>query len=263
MAQMLPRMIRMPSGAFQLGSSASEIGRVDNECLPQVVSIQRPFEIGAYAVTVDEFATFADATGYPTTVACTAWSDGTWVAWFGSFRSPGFEQSGSHPAVCVSWEDACRFTRWLSGETGEAYRLPTEAEWEYCARAGTTTRYWWGDDFDLARVNCRPVKGSGMQGAPVAVARYSPNPWGLYQVHGNVWEWVADPYASSRSTIDGSRRQSPAGGLRVLRGGSWNNGPHGVRSARRHGAAPDFRRSDVGFRVAKTLPACQEGSTES
>jgi formylglycine-generating enzyme required for sulfatase activity len=143
MAQMLPRMIRMPSGAFQLGSSASEIGRVDNECLPQVVSIQRPFEIGAYAVTVDEFATFADATGYPTTVACQAWSDGTWVAWSGSFRSPGFEQSGSHPAVCVSWEDACRFTRWLSGQTGEAYRLPTEAEWEYCARAETTTRYWW------------------------------------------------------------------------------------------------------------------------
>jgi formylglycine-generating enzyme required for sulfatase activity len=76
--------------------------------------------------------------------------------------------------------------------------LPTEAEWEYCTRAGTTTRYWWGDDFDLARVNCRPEKGSGTQGASVAVARYFPNPWGLYQVHGNVWEWVADPYESSQ-----------------------------------------------------------------
>ena len=89
--------------------------------------------------------------------------------------------------MCVSWEDACSFTRWLSAETGEAYRLPTEAEWEYCARAGTTTRYWWGDDFDLAGVNCRPVKHSRTQGATVPVARYSPNPWGLYQMHGNVW----------------------------------------------------------------------------
>jgi formylglycine-generating enzyme required for sulfatase activity len=258
MVQMLPRMVRMPCGSFQLGSSASEIGRVDNECLPQVVSIQTPFEIAACAVTVDEFATFADATGYPPTVACQAWSDGAWVALTGSFRSPGFEQSGSHPAVCVSWEDACRFAQWLSGETGETYRLPTEAEWEYCARAGTTTRYWWGDDFDLARVNCRPVKGSRTQGAPVAVARYSPNPWGFYQMHGNVWEWVEDSY-----TIDEPRRQSSAGGLRVLRGGSWNNGPNGVRSARRHGAAPDFRRSDVGFRVAKTLVAWHEDSTGS
>ena len=250
---MLPKMILMPSGVFRLGSSASELGRVDNECPPKVVSIQRPFAIGACAVTVDQFARFADATDYPTTVACQAWSDGTWVDWSGSFRSPGFEQSGAHPAVCVSWEDAWCFTRWLSSETGESYRLPTEAEWEYCARAGTSTRYWWDDDFDLARVNCRPVKGSGTRGATVPVARYSPNPWGLYQMHGNVWEWVADRYASSGGTIDSSRRQSAAGELRVLRGGSWNNGPNGVRSARRHAAAPDFRRSDVGFRIAKPL----------
>ena len=175
MAQMLPRMIEVPSGVFRLGSSASELGRVDNECPPKVISIQRPFEIGACAVTVNQFARFADATDYPTSVACQAWSDGTWVDWSGSFRSPGFEQSGAHPAVCVSWEDAWCFTRWLSSETGELYRLPTEAEWEYCARAGSSTRYWWGDDFDLARVNCRPVKGSGTRGATVPVAHYSPN----------------------------------------------------------------------------------------
>jgi formylglycine-generating enzyme required for sulfatase activity len=248
-------MVRVPSGEFLMGSPGDEIGRLDVEGPLHTVTIRRPFEVGAVPVTVAQLAAFADATAHPAEGMCRLWDGDRWRSSIGSFRNPGFLQSGSHPAVCVSWDDARAYTRWLTAQTGEAYRLLTEAEWEYSARAGTTTRYWWGDDFMADCVNCRPQKSLAPLGSTVAAGSYTPNPWGIYQMHGNVWEWVEDRYKSDycNAPDDGAAHQSVSSDLRVLRGGSWNNGPNGVRSARRHAGKPDLRRSDIGFRVAKTL----------
>jgi formylglycine-generating enzyme required for sulfatase activity len=211
---------------------------------------------------VDEFADFAAASGHLVAGTCQFRQGKEWQNSVGSFRNPGFEQTGDHPAVCVSWDDAQAFVRWLSAVTNSAYRLPSESEWEYCARAGTTTRYAWGDSIVRGQANCKLPTSSGQQAGEEAQQRctvpvtcFAPNAWGLYQMHGNVWEWVEDYYAPDYDGAPTDGRPRPIAGreLRVLRGGSWNNGPHGVRSARRHAARPDFRRTDVGFRLARTI----------
>jgi formylglycine-generating enzyme required for sulfatase activity len=255
MEHLFPEMVRVSCGEFLMGSPSHEIGRLENEGPPHTVTIRRPFEVGAFPVTVAQFAMFANATAHPSEGICRLWQGNSWQSSTGSFRSPGFQQSGCHPAVCVNWEDARAYTSWLSAEIGQAYRLPTEAEWEFCARAGTTTRYWWGDNFVSAQVNCRSEKSATPLGSTVAINKYRPNPWGICQVNGNVWEWVEDRYAPNyrNAPDDSAAHQSASSELRVLRGGSWNNGPNGVRSARRHAGKPDLRRSDIGFRVAKTL----------
>src|SRR5262249_45058373 len=157
------------------------------------------FEVGAYAVTVDEFADFAVSSGRPVAGTCRLRRGHEWQVSEGSFRDPGFEQTGAHPAVCVSWDDCQAFVRWLSAVMGSTCRLLSESEWEYCARAGTTTRYSWGDSIVPGQANCRLPASSGQeagtearQHCTVPVTRFEPNPWGLYQMHGNVWEWVED-----------------------------------------------------------------------
>jgi len=156
---------------------------------------------------------------------------------------------GRRPVINVSWNDARSYVQWLADKTGKNYRLLTEAEWEYVARAGTTTAYWWGDAFDSSKAN------NG--GATTEVNRYPPNTWGLHDVHGNVWEWVADCYKGDAykthknyPTMIGSWQDSCD---RVLRGGSWVDYPGDLRSAVRYGLNPDYRDLDVGFRVARTL----------
>jgi formylglycine-generating enzyme required for sulfatase activity len=153
--------------------------------------------------------------------------------------------------VCVSWEDAKTYVEWLGKETGQLYRLPSEAEWEYACRAGTTTRYWWGDDSPTPEqanfgMNVRRTTEVGF---------YPANPWGLHDMHGNVWEWVEDCWNDSYEGApnDGSAWTSGDCSRRVLRGGSWNYEPELLRSALRSVDLTGGRDNYVGFRVARTL----------
>jgi formylglycine-generating enzyme required for sulfatase activity len=186
-----------------------------------------------------------------------------------TWRNPGFTQSDDHPVVNVGWNDAVAFCQWLSGKEGHTYRLPTEAQWEYACRAGTTRRYYNGDDPErLAQVGnvadaTMKAKFPGYRYAissedayvfTAPVGRFRANAFGIYDMHGNVWEWCADWYA------DGYYGVSPAedpggpdsGELRVLRGGSWFLGPYVIQSAFRDTLTPDSRHIRGGFRVART-----------
>jgi formylglycine-generating enzyme required for sulfatase activity len=259
--RILEHVIRVPDGEFLMGSPIGETGRLDVEGPQRIVKIEA-FEVGTFAVTMADFDLFVAASGYPVADMCQLRKSTGWELVAGSFRTPGFEQTGAHPAVCVSWDDAQAFVRWLSAETGSSFRLLSESEWEYCARAGTITRYPWGDTIVPGQANCKLAVLSEQQVAvgiqrqcTVPVMSYAPNPWGIYQMHGNVWEWAEDYYVPdyNGAPTDGSARLLAGRELRVLRGGSWNNGPNGVRSARRHAARPGFRRTDVGFRIARTL----------
>ena len=182
-----------------------------------------------------------------------------------NWRSPGFAQTDRDPVVWVSWEDAKAYCAWLAERTGEPYRLPSEAEWEYACRAGTTTPFWTGPTISTAQANYdgNHVYGSGAKGVyrqrTVAVDEpsFPPNPFGLHHMHGNVWEWVEDCWHDSYvgAPSDGSAWIS--GCLdptrRVLRGGSWYGNPRILRSAIRYGGAPEDRSSLTGFRVARTF----------
>ena len=158
----------------------------------------------------------------------------------------------------VSWEDAQSYVSWLSRQTGEEYRLPTEAEWEYAARAGTTTKYSWGNEIGVNRANCRPTEEYGTCGdrfeytAPVG--SFAANPWGLHDMHGNVWEWVQDcgPGNYADAPADGSAWLSGDCSVRVVRGGSWISYPWFLRAAYRYGISSGYRYFS-GFRVARTL----------
>ncbi|MEL6318167.1 MAG: formylglycine-generating enzyme family protein, partial [Pseudomonadota bacterium] len=158
----------------------------------------------------------------------------------------------SWPATEVNWYDAVAYCRWLEEITGEPYRLPTEAEWEYACRAGARTRYHWGDDWDDANANTNQTG----DGAPTPVDRHAPNAWGFWDMHGNVSEWCVDPWhdshegrpETSRAWIDGGDFSN-----RVLRGVSWFNNPQVLRSAFRNGYSRDIRGGLIGFRLAKTL----------
>src|SRR5262245_21947848 len=260
-----PEMVPLPPGTFTMGSRDGECGRLAVEGPQHTVTIAKPFAVSRFAVTVDQFALFAARSGHQPGERCRQWDGRDWKDKAGSFRNPGFEQTNNHPVVCVSWIDAQAYAFWHSQRTGHRYRLLTEAEWEYAARAGTTTPFWWGISLspDQANYNATTTYGPSGRAGPwrqrtVPVDSFTPNPWGLYQMHGNVWEWVQDGWHQDYkgAPSDGSARQPAANcETRVLRGGSWLNGPRGLRSARRHGASPDFRRSDVGFRLAMTLCA--------
>ena len=230
-----PELVVVPSGRFMMGSPESESGRFDNEGPVHEVTIACPFAVGVYEVTLDEWD------------ACV--SDGG----CGGYRPDDMPRL-SHPVFNVSWNDAKAYVRWLSGKTGEAYRLLSDAEWEYVARAGTTTRYWWGDDIGQDRANCDGACGDSYNySAPVG--SFSANPFGLYDMHGNVFEWVEDCWNESYhgTPSDGSAWESGECGLRMLRGGSWYVSPRNLHSAFRGSFPSGIRFFDIGFRVARTL----------
>ncbi len=274
-----PKMVVVPAGSFLMGSAEAETIREQvpdknaiSERPQRRVSVTQPFALGQYAVTRGEFAAFVLGTGHDPS-GCYVEQDGKVVVgekW--SWRNPGFEQTDQHPVVCVSRDDAQRYVEWLRRKTGKSYRLPSEAEWEYAARAWTTTARYWGDGRDGA---CNYANVADLTGAEALrwkiddsdfqcrdgyvytapVGSFLPNRFDLYDMLGNVQQWTGDcwneTYADAPS--DGSAWTSGNCERPVVRGGAWNSNPRNLRSARRNGSTPDYRFSVIGFRVARTL----------
>ncbi len=232
-----PKMVVVPAGSFMMGSPESEEGRSDDEGPVHQVTISKPFAVGVYEVTFDEWDACRRADGCTHNLEDDGWG------------------RGSRPVINVSWDDAQEYVRWLSQKTGETYRLLSESEWEYTARAGTQTRYWWGDEIGTNRANCDGCGSRWDNEQTAPVGSFSANALGLYDVHGNVWEWAGDCWNESYSgaPTDGSVWESGECGRRVLRGGSWINYPPFLRSAYRNPNSTGNRLNYVGFRVARTI----------
>ncbi len=257
-----PEMVVIPRGEFTMGSSPGQPGHEQDEAPAHKVSIGANIAVGRHAVTVGEFATFVAVTGYRPGAGCRVFEGGQWVERAElSFRNPGFPQTSDHPVVCVNWNDATAYTDWMTARMNAIYRLPTEAEREYFARAGTTTAFWWGNEIDPSRASYdwSYVFGAGQRagtrlGTHPAIA-FKPNPWGLMQVHGNVSEWVEDCWNDSYSgaPADGSAWTTGDCTRRVLRGGSWGYVPKDLRASYREGVTMTNRNFNFGFRVVRAL----------
>ena len=274
-----PEMVSLPGGEFTMGSAPGQPERDDDESPPRRVQVKQ-FALGKTEVTVLQWRQFVQASGYLTeaerqvqAAGCFTWEpDDTEWAWRAgrNWRDPGWRQKDSEPVVCISWNDAQAYLRWLAQHSGmPGWRLPSEAEWEYAARAGSTTRRPWGDE---AGAVCAHANGADRTAGPrgrawsepaacsdghwyaAPVASYRPNAWGLHDMLGNVWEWVQDcygPYASAPS--DGSAHQASACPGRVVRGGAWDDPPAVLRSAERFWLGQVNRNNNIGLRIARTL----------
>ncbi len=262
------QFVFVPGGCFQMGDSFGD-GESDEKPLHEVCV--DGFNIGKYTVTVEQFRAFVKATGYRTDAengggcftldSSSHWTQQSSACW----KNPGFSQTNTDPAVCVSWNDAAEFATWLSRKSGRIYRLPTEAEWEYAARAGTTRRNFWGDSpveackyanvRDRSATDIRLPKRtehdcSDGYAFTAPVGSFRPNPFGLYDMMGNVWQWTADWY--DENYYSRSPRNNPQGPLtgsrRVPRGGSWRSSAEHVRASLRvH--PPSSQTAGVGFRL--------------
>lgn len=219
------------TATFVMGSGDDDDQAFGAEKPPTEITMTRPYAIGRYAVTGEEYLSFCQMTGRVMRHA----SETRW------------------PAMEVSWRDAMAYCLWLTAITGERYRLPTETEWEYACRAGTKTRYYWSDNWDSTKA--ASVQTQSTTG-PRNVGSYEPNPWGLWDMHGNMYEWCADAWHENYA--DRPKDGAPwfeGGdfGLRVARGGSWKGGPQNLRSALRSRYVADLRSDVIGFRLARTL----------
>ena len=231
-----PEMVIVPAGSFRMGDIGGK-GSADERPV-HTVSFAQAFAIGRYTVTFDEYDYYAKSAGISLP------DDSGWGR-------------GRRPVINVSWQQAVAYAKWLAEQTGKPYRLPSEAEWEYAARAGTETAYWWGDGIGSNRANCNGSgsEWSGQQTAPVG--SFEPNSWGLHDTVGNVWEWVQDPWHGNYegAPSDGSVWEQGGSEPRVLRGGSWNVLLGNARaSSRNYFFNPDNRYLNVGFRLACVLP---------
>lgn len=256
-----PEMVVVPAGDFMMGSPVTEAGRFDNEGPLRSVRLGQPFAVGKFEVTRGQFRRFIEASGWKPSGGCYFLGK---VDATKNWEDPGFTQADEHPVVCVSHEDAQQYVQWLAQRTKLAYRLLTEEEWEYGARAGTTAPRYWGVSQEEA---CRyenvldrtheetygkeqifDCEDGYADTAPVG--KFKPNAFNLHDMLGNVSEWVVDDCYSERydETRYCDRR------VRVVRGGRWGIGPQVVRSASRSWVGPDFRDVGLGFRVARTLP---------
>jgi formylglycine-generating enzyme required for sulfatase activity len=255
-----------------MGSPSSEPGRSNSEGPQRKVTIGHPFAVGKFEVTRDQFERFVRETDRPFPYSCTWIKIGseqelqpTW-----SFRFPGYFQEGNHPVVCVNWYEAKAFVAWLSKKTGKEYSLLSEAEWEYAARAGSQSRYYFGDDerflckfgnvadiTDPSQLAVRPLvecRDGYVRTAPVG--KFAANAWGLHDTIGNAWEWVEDCWNDSYSGApdNGSPWLKGNCSIRVARGGSWGSIALNNRSATRSSRFnADMRAYHLSFRVARRI----------
>ena len=228
-----PEMVVIPAGRFRMGCLSNDDDCFDEEKPVREVTIASPFALSVHEVTFEDYDRFT----YPNRVDDEGWG------------------RGRQPVVNVSWDDARDYVAWLSSQTGAEYRLPSEAEWEYAARAGTSTKYTWGNEVGVNRANCHGC-GSRWDGERTAPAgSFRANGFGLHDMHGNVWEWVGDCWNGSYADAptDGTARVWGNCGRRVQRGGSWLDVPRVLRAAIRNWNASGSRSYYVGFRVARTL----------
>ncbi len=230
----VPEMVKIPGGSFRMGCLSGGKECFNDEKPAHRVTLS-PFYMGKYEVTFDQWD------------ACVA--DG------GCSHDPDDEGwgRGKRPVINVSWNDVQEYIRWLNQKTGQHYRLPTEAEWEYAARAGTTTRYSWGDEIGKNNANCDGCGSQWDNKKTAPVGSFAPNPWGLYDMHGNVWEWVQDWYDENYYRHNPAKDpKGPATGRnRVNRGGSWLSVAGVLRSAGRSLNSPGHRYDGLGFRLVR------------
>lgn len=270
-----PEMAAIPPGRFLMGSPPDEPNRRYDEDPQHEVTIAASFAIGRFEVTRDQYAAFVAASGYSSDGGCEV-ADFSGDTIKGviekerNWESPGYPQSGQHPVVCVSWDDAKAYVKWLSAKTGRNYRLLSEAEWEYGARAGSVTPYSFGDkEEDLCRygnVADAALKAlyPGLKDPRLAacddgnawsapVGSYLPNAFGLYDMHGNAAEWTVNRFSANYVDVssDGSAFTAANDKIYNARGGFWGGSPDYARSASRQRASKPLRISIVGFRVAR------------
>jgi serine/threonine-protein kinase PpkA len=274
----IPVVANIPSGCFQMGSPESESGRGADEVLHRVCV--KGFKLGKYEVTVEEFSQFIEATGFVTDAENNIFEQGCWSfekdpdkPWdwrsWASWKLPiqGSYPLKNYPVTCVSYNDVMAFVEWLNKETGHEYRLPTEAEWEYAARAGTTTAHYWGNNSDIAcgYANVADNTVSGVFKWPVPhacvdghffaskVKSYSANSFLLHDMLGNVWEWVCskyeDKYTGSEEKCINTKPDNEA--LISIRGGGWNADATRVRAAHRNWGVSWSRQANLGFRLVR------------
>jgi formylglycine-generating enzyme required for sulfatase activity len=223
-----PPLISLPAGQFTMGSNTSD----PTERPAHKVTLATPFAIGKYEVTAGQWNACADAR------VCQR-----------------LTQANGAPVRDVSWDDVQQYLKWLSTTSGKPYRLPTEAEWEYAARGGTTTAYWWGEKLVPAKANCKDCGPPWQVDAPANAGSFGANPYGLYDMNGSVWEWVSDCWHSGfkDAPADGRSWEAPNCTMRVIRGGSWREGAAYMVSSTRFKYDASVRNGQNGFRVARNV----------
>jgi len=266
-------MVVIPAGSYLMGSPATDAHQApDGEEQPEHrVTIKYPLAVGRFEVTRAEYAAFVRDTGLPDPESCNGHVPPNWPKVSGTnWHDPGFAQTNNHPAVCVSWAEATSYTAWLSHKTGHTYRLLSEAEWEYAARAGTQSQDYWGDSQQSACLYANGPDATMLDRFPeqkspetlqcrdgyiytAPVGSFKPNGFGLYDMMGNVFEWVQDCWFNSYhgAPDDGSAHLEDNCQKRVNRGGSWTDVPTGIRAAHRGHDGYGTRVIDLGFRVAR------------
>lgn len=281
-------MVVIPEGEFVMGSPDDEAGRSSHEGPQKTVRIAKPFALGRTEVTVKQFAAFVAATGHVTVVEklgeAKALDSKTGrlvvqagISWRHDFR--GREADENLPVIRVSWHDAKAFAAWLAKETGQDFRLPSEAEFEYALRAGSNTRYWWGSGSPERRIENLPGGRERLRDlrwpapfrgytdgnwGPAEVASFEPNPFGLFDMGGNITEWTEDCYAGDLSKVsaDGSPHEPATCEKRVMRGSAWALPPPFARSAFRDGVSLDYASALAGFRVARSMAPATESMAQ-
>jgi formylglycine-generating enzyme required for sulfatase activity len=245
---MCPVMVVVPGGSFLMGSPENEPGRDGDEGPQQQVTIAKDYALGKYEVAFEEWDACLAGRG------CNGWrpSDQGWGR-------------GRNPVILVSWQDAKSYAAWLSQRTGRPYRLPSEAEWERAARGGKDTQFWWGPSISTSQANFdgtvpyAGVRRGEVRQRTLPVESFQPNAFGLYNVHGNVWEWVEDCWHRRYSDRPDAVQQTgapwdfPGCEFRVFRGGSWADAANVLRAANRGRYEPSIRNTSSGFRIARTL----------
>ena len=245
-----PEMVVIPAGSFRMGDLN---GSGDSEEKPvHTVTIPNTFAVGKFEVTRNEFSAFVTATGYSASEDCHYYAGSEWKKSSSKdWRNPGYAQTDRDPVVCINWRDAKAYVSWLSSETEKDYRLLSEAEWEYAARSGTSTKYHYGNDISSDQANFNMDVGN-----TTPVGSYPANAFGLHDMHGNAWEWTEDCHQDSyRGTPTNGKANAGSDFClgRVLRGGSFGTNPLNLRSAFRLRRIIVFRSHRYGFRVARTL----------